>query len=275
MSVIIDLVIVAILVIFLIVGMKKGLVQMLLPLIAIVIAVLLGLALRSPVRALLSKTPMEEKIAASATNIVRKALDKYGSQDDAETAEGADSGEAASEGDESGLKEAEVTTKSPEEIKKEEELAKEDGEKAVSKTSIPGYLVEKLKAWAAKNSGDVYGEDVDTAAVIGKKAASLIVDLIAILIAAIVVIIVILIIKFIIKRTRELNVPVLHQLDTVGGALFGLALGAAILYGATFVIGVLASCGYLTDFAAAMKKSVIGGFLYDHNLVGKIAAMFK
>ncbi len=237
MPVIIDIVIVAVLAVFLIVGMKKGFVQMLLPLLAIAVAILLGLALRGPVRSLLDKTSMEEKITDSASKLVQLALDKYDTDN--------------------------------------EEVAQEEGEKAVSSTSIPGYLVEKLKAWAAKDADNVYGQDADTARIIGAKLASLAMDLIAILIVVVIAIIVILIIKAIVKKTRQLNIPVLHQLDTVGGAIFGFVLGAAILYGIAFMVGLLASCGYLTGFAEAMKKSMLGGFLYNHNLLGKLASLFK
>ena len=88
-------------------------------------------------------------------------------------------------------------------------------------------------------------------------------------------IIVLLIIKVIIKQTRELRIPVLHQLGSVGGAIAGVALALVILYGITFVIGLLASCGLLTNFAEAFKKSLLGGFLYNHNLIGKLVALVK
>lgn len=242
MPIIIDIVIVAILAIFLIVGIKRGFMLMLLPLLSIVLAVVLGFALKGPIRSLLNKTPLESKIAASVTNLVQKALDKN------------ESGEAS---------EAEVETN------------KEEGEKAVKDTGIPKYIADLVKKWAANNADEVYGKSSDTAAILGSKVASFIMDLIAFLIIAVVVIIVLLIVKLIIKSTRELNVPVLHQLGSLGGGIVGVVLGIAILYGVAFIIGMLASCGILTGFADALKKSFLGGLLYNHNLIGRLVALVK
>lgn len=242
MPIIIDIVIVAILAIFLIVGIKRGFMLMLLPLLSIVLAVVLGFALKGPVRSLLNKTPLESKIAASVTNLVQKALDKNESGEDSEAAV---------------------------------ETNKEEGEKAVKDTGIPKYIADLVKKWAANNADEVYGKSSDTAAILGSKVASFVMDLIAFLIIAILVIIVLLIVKLIIKSTRELNVPVLHQLGSLGGGIVGVVLGIAILYGVAFIIGLLASCGILTGFADALKKSFLGGLLYNRNLIGRLVALVK
>ncbi len=240
MAIIVDLVIVAVLVIFVIVGVKRGFVLTLLPVISIAVAVLLGIALRGPVRSLLDKTQMEQKISTSVENIAQKALDKINPEKSAD-AEG---------------------------IEGQKEEATHD-------SAIPKYISETVQRWLAKTGEDVFGEDTDTAKRLGTKAASLIMDLIAFLIIAVIAIIVMIIIKVIVKRTRELNIPVLHQLDSVGGGILGFVLGAAILYGIAFVLGILASCGYLTSFAELVKSSLLGGFIYNRNIIGAIIAAVK
>jgi hypothetical protein len=249
MPIIIDIVIVAVLLIFMIVGIKRGFFLMLLPLLSIVLAIILGFALKAPVRKLLDKTPLESKISASVTQLLEKTLSGNGSED------------AVKEGGE--------------ENNADNEVSKEEGEAAVKDTGIPKYIADMVKKWASGNEGNVYGEGSDTAAVLGSKIASFAVDLIAFLIIAVIVIIALLIIKLIFKKTRQLNIPVLHQLGSVGGAIAGVALGAAILYGIAFIIGMLASCGIMTGFADSLRKSFIGGFIYNHNLIGQLVALVK
>ena len=237
MAIIVDLVIIVVLVIFVIVGVKRGFVLTLLPVISVVVAILLGIALKGPVRSLLGRTQMEQKITVSVTNIAQKALN-------------------GSKG---------VNAEASEEQKKD----------ATDASAIPKYISDTVKNWLAKAGENIFGEDTDTAERLGTKAASLIMDLIAFLIIAVIAIIVMLIIKVIVKRTRELNIPVLHQLDSVGGGILGFVLGAAILYGIAFVLGILASCGYLTSFAELVKQSLLGGFIYNRNIIGAIIAAVK
>lgn len=238
MAIIVDLVIIAVLVIFVIVGVKRGFVLTLLPVISVVVAILLGIALKGPVRSLLGRTQMEQKISTSVENIAKKALDNPKKSADAEGIE-------------------------------------EQKEEATHDSAIPKYISDTVKNWLAKAGENIFGEDTDTAERLGTKAASLIMDLIAFLIIAVIAIIVMLIIKVIVKRTRELNIPVLHQLDSVGGGILGFVLGAAILYGIAFVLGILASCGYLTSFAGLVKQSLLGGFIYNRNIIGAIIAAVK
>lgn len=273
MPIIIDIVIVAILAIFLIVGIKRGFLLMLLPLLSIVLAIVLGFALKGPIRSLLNKTPLESKIAASVTNLVQKALDKNDSGEASEdVSKESGSAENAVPGEENAAPGEEGSETAAEAIV---ETNKEEGEKAVKDTGIPKYIADLVRKWAANNADEVYGKSSDTAAILGSKVASFIMDLIAFLIIAVVVIIVLLIVKLIIKSTRELNVPVLHQLGSLGGGIVGVVLGIAILYGVAFIIGMLASCGILTGFADALKKSFLGGLLYNHNLIGRLVALVK
>ncbi len=237
MAIIVDLVIIAVLVIFVIVGVKRGFVLTLLPVISVVVAILLGIALKGPVRSLLGRTQMEQKITVSVTNIAQKALDKINGSKDVN--------------------------------------AEEQKKDATDASAIPKYISDTVKNWLSKAGENIFGEDTDTAERLGTKAASLIMDLIAFLIIAVIAIIVMLIIKVIVKRTRELNIPVLHQLDSVGGGILGFVLGAAILYGIAFVLGILASCGYLTSFAELVKQSLLGGFIYNRNIIGAIIAAVK
>ena len=268
MSIIIDIVLVAILAVFLIVGIKRGFLLMLLPLLSIVLAIVLGFALKGPVRSLLNKTALESKISASVTNLFQKALDNNESEEGGEASEeikaGADSEAQAGDGEQAG-----------DESETESETTKEEGEKAVKDTGIPKYIADLVRKWAANNEDEVYGKGSDTAAILGSKVASFIMDLIAFLIIAVLVIIVLLIVKLIIKSTRELNVPVLHQLGSLGGAIVGVVLGITILYAIAFIIGLLASCGILTGFADALKKSFLGGLLYNRNLIGRLVALVK
>ena len=240
MAIIVDLVIVAIMVIFVVVGVKRGFVLTLLPVISIVVAILLGIALRGPVRSLLDKTQMEQKISTSVENIVQKALDKV----------------------------------DPSKSVDSEEI-EEQKEDATHSSAIPKYISETVQKWLSKSGENMFDEDTNTAKRLGTKAASLIMDLIAFLIIAVIAIIVMIIIKIIVKSTRELNIPVLHQLDSIGGGILGFVLGAAILYGVAFILGILASCGYLTSFAELVKSSLLGGFIYNRNIIGAIIAAVK
>ncbi|MBO7407710.1 MAG: CvpA family protein [Clostridia bacterium] len=260
MAIIVDLVIVAVLVIFVIVGVKRGFVLTLLPVISIVVAILLGIALKGPVRSLLDKTQLEQKIKVSVTNIAQKALDKIEPTKEAE-AEGGEADQSAQDGEEGQSEES--------------KQIEENKEEATHASAIPKYISDTVKGWLAQAGENMFGEKTDTAERLGTKAASLIMDLIAFLIIAVIAIIIMVIVKVIVKRTRELNIPVLHQLDSVGGGILGFVLGAAILYGIAFVLGILASCGYLTSFADLVKRSLLGSFIYNRNLIGAIIAAIK
>ena len=152
MAIIVDLVIIAVLVIFVIVGVKRGFVLTLLPVISVVVAILLGIALKGPVRSLLGRTQMEQKITVSVTNIAQKALDKINGSKDVN--------------------------------------AEEQKKDATDASAIPKYISDTVKNWLAKAGENIFGEDTDTAERLGTKAASLIMDLIAFLIIAVIAIIV-------------------------------------------------------------------------------------
>lgn len=237
MSVIIDIVIVAVLLILMIIGIKRGLLLMLLPFLGIVFAVFMGFALRAPVRALLNKTPWESNIASAISGAVEKNVD-----------------DAEPDGQETGITE-------------------EEKDAAVKKTTIPQYIANAIKKISGTEGSD--SEDkAKVSAAFGAKAASFIMDAIAVLMTTVVILIIIFIVKLILKGTRKLNIPVLHQVDTVGGAIFGVLLGVAIFYGLAMLVSIIASSGHLTNFANAVKKSFFGGLLYNFNLFGAIASWF-
>ncbi len=243
MTLIIDIAIVAIVLIFVLVGLKRGFVLTLLPLLSIVLAIVLGFALKAPVRSLLDKTSLEEKITASVTGIIEKSTDKAISGND-------DGGERSMDS----LSDAE----------------KEEVEKS---TGFPKYVSDAVRDWIEKTEGEIIGHEA--AAKAAAKVASFAVDLIAFLIIVVIVILVLIIIKLIAKGTRRLNIPVLHQLDSFGGAILGFVLGVAVLYGLTFLLGVFASCGYLTGFASLVKRSFLGGFIYNRNLLGTLVSLIR
>ena len=219
------------------IGVKRGFVLTLLPLASIVLAVILGMALRGPVRRLLDKTPLESRINSSVTALLEKAAEKY---DDAA---------------------ADIEGK------------KEEFESQLS--SIPDFITDAISKWMSDLEQDTRSKNDEFVANTAPKITSLVMELIAFALVAIAVWLILIIVRIIVKATRELEIPVLHQLDSVGGGILGFLFAVLAVYGALLVIGLLASSGTWTRAANYISSSLLGGFMYNYNAIGLFVKWFR
>jgi len=219
------------------IGVKRGFVLTLLPLASIVLAVVLGMALRGPVRQVLDKTPLESKINASVTALLEKGVGKY---------------------EEAAL-----------------DLAGKKDELESQLTSIPDYISNAIHNWMDELESDTKAADNEFVTNSAAKITSTVMDLIAFVLIALVVWVIIIIIRIIVKATRELNIPVLHQLDSVGGGILGFLFAALVIYGVLLLIGIMAASGTWVNLANYISSSKLAGFMYNYNAIGIFVEWLK
>ena len=235
---IVDVSILAIVAVFIIIGVKRGFVLTLLPLLTLALAILLGYWLRVPVKNLLAKTSLEAKIGSSVTNIVESAANK------AETS-----------------------------IDKVESNIRE---KAGDSSAIPTFIVDKIHSMFEEEDTDTRGIEIseDAVAKVSAKITSVVMNIIAFLIVAVIVAIIVTVVRLIIIAARDMDIPVLHQMDSVLGGILAFLISVLVIYGIMLIFGVIFSCGGLSTVANAVNESWLGRFLYNHNLIGLFVNKF-
>ena len=138
-------------------------------------------------------------------------------------------------------------------------------DKAESNSNIPSYITDYLKSFIPENTGNEQ---------LGEQIAHVIMSVLAFILILCVVSIVIGIIKAIVLRVRRLDLLVLSQLDTIGGATLGFIVSVTLVCTIIFCLGCLSAFG--APYVDFVQESFIGGFLYRNNIVGYIiAAIFK
>ena len=66
------------------------------------------------------------------------------------------------------------------------------------------------------------------------------------------------------------SLPILKQLDDVGGILYGLVKALLIIYAVLAVVSVIVSFTASTEIADVISSSYVTKFLYDNNVILKI-----
>ncbi|MBP3391694.1 MAG: CvpA family protein [Clostridia bacterium] len=152
-----------------------------------------------------------------------------------------------------------------------EAVTSEEGyEKALAKSELPGFLQDKVvDILAESHKQDAVEQGVRKAA---KTVADLVVKATSILLVAVITWIVLLSVKSIWKGIRKM--PVLHQVDTIGGIAFGLCQGVLIVSTVMLGLSLFGTGGIGGTLMNAIQTSYVGGFFYSHNFLGLLIGLF-
>lgn len=158
-----------------------------------------------------------------------------------------------------------------------EEGAKALGDKAtvtceqlMENSQIPEFMKKGISSIMSSEKKD--GGVREMSDKIATKVAGASVKILAFLISFLVVSIALLIIKLLWKGVKEL--PVIHQIDSIGGVLFGLVAGILLINCLMLLFGALYSFGLVKDFTGIIRESLLGSLFYEHNLLGMIISSF-
>lgn len=105
---------------------------------------------------------------------------------------------------------------------------------------------------------------------ISDSAAALLINVLAFLILLILIFVGLHFLKSTLNFVRRL--PVLHQVDTIGGALFGAAEGVLTVCFVALLLSLFASSPSLQGLLNAVGESTLGAFFYQNNFLGGILA---
>lgn len=148
-------------------------------------------------------------------------------------------------------------------------ISDEGYEKALEKSELPAFVQDKVVDILKESEAhDAVNQGIRDAA---KAVADLVVKAVSVLIVAVLTFIILLLIKPIWKTIRKL--PLLHQVDTVGGIAFGLCQG--ILVVSTVMLALsLFGAGGMKAMTTAIQSSFLGNLFYSHNFLGMLVALF-
>ena len=151
-----------------------------------------------------------------------------------------------------------------------EAVSSEEGyEKALEKSELPSFLRDEVVEILAESQ---YQETVDAGVRrAAKSVADLVVHGVSVILVALITFIVLISIKSVWKSLR--NLPVLHQVDTIGGVAFGLCQGVLIVSAVMLVLSLFGTGGAENGVIAAVRDSYVGGFFYRNNFLGLLIAL--
>lgn len=137
--------------------------------------------------------------------------------------------------------------------------------------NYPAHIENFLK----RNVEDIETERLFTqiADEISTKVTSLIVSILAFLIVVIIVLIAMLVIKMLIKTARKL--PVIKQVDSVGGLLIGIVEGFLLIAVVILVIYMFSSRESFKPVINIIEDSLIANFLFEKNWLATILSKLK
>ena len=105
-----------------------------------------------------------------------------------------------------------------------------------------------------------------------KMVADLVVNAVSVVLVAIITFVLLISVKSLWKGIRKL--PVLHQVDTVGGVAFGLCQGVLIVSTVMLILSLFSAGGVGGGLVAVIQASFVGEFFYSHNFLGLLIALF-
>ena len=135
---------------------------------------------------------------------------------------------------------------------------------AEEKLSLPKSVTDGLREFIEENHFDNKESFIKNVA---GYMADIVFTILVFLVIFMLVLIILSVIRIIIEKTREADIMVLHQLDTIGGIIFGFIFAVSLIYVVMFVLSCLSMLGY-GQFMEVFKNSYLGGLLYDHNPIG-------
>lgn len=154
----------------------------------------------------------------------------------------------------------------------EEAIAEELGENAVVKLEIatdklplPSFVKEEVVQKIDEVAEAEVSEIADS---IGLEAAKIVCVLIAFVIVFILVLIMMQVVKGVLKIAVSL--PLVKQVDKIGGIAIGFVQGALFILVALLFISIFSSYSCMQTIVKEIEKSTITNFIYESNLIGEI-----
>ncbi len=143
-------------------------------------------------------------------------------------------------------------------------------EVTLEKSELPDFLKDKVvDILEESQKQETVEKGIRKAA---KAVSDLVVKAVSILLVAVITFIVLISVKSIWKGIRKL--PVLHQVDTVGGVVFGLCQGVLIVSTVMLALSLFVTGGASNMLMATIQESYVGGFFYSYNFLGLLIALF-
>ncbi len=105
-----------------------------------------------------------------------------------------------------------------------------------------------------------------------EKVADFAVKALAVLCVTVVVFAGLFVVRILWKGLRRM--PVIRQLDTAGGVIFGLVEGVLLVNTFMLFMGFLSAGGLWSGLTAGIQESTIGAFFYEHNFLGLLVTLF-
>lgn len=152
-----------------------------------------------------------------------------------------------------------------------EAVYSEEGyEKALEKSNLPAFIQEEVvDILVESQKTDAVEQGIRDAA---KMVADLVVNAVSVVLVAIITFVLLISVKSLWKGIRKL--PMLHQVDTVGGVAFGLCQGVLIVSTVMLILSLFSAGGVGGGLVAVIQASFVGEFFYSHNFLGLLIALF-
>lgn len=150
------------------------------------------------------------------------------------------------------------------------EQSQTDYAAALEDSALPEFLKNKIEVILEESEDNAPTEQVSRKA--AKSVTDIAVKALAVFIVAVVVFIGLFIVRILWKGVRKL--PMIHQLDSLGGVVFGLAEGVLLICAFMLLLGLVSASGSWQGLASHVQDSTVGAFFYGHNFLGKLVALF-
>ncbi len=241
---VIDLVIIALVVICVLIGAKRGLVLSMISVLSLVIALVVGYLLMPVIGSAINKTPLSGKTENMVYVYVHDALSDTLAKEDPDMV---------------GLEEVPAEDKEV------------DYKTMLEESNLPAFIKNKVEKAIDKHAeGEQTVENISRIA--AKAITSAVIKILSVLLVAVVVFVLLSSMKFIWKGLR--NISVLRRIDTVGGVVFGLGQSILIVCTIMLVISLISAAGFASGTTALIRSSFLGKFLFEHNFLGLLIALF-
>ena len=138
-------------------------------------------------------------------------------------------------------------------------------EEAADELPLPGFLTGKIAENVKENATAPIQHISDS---IAAKSAEFVCELIAFIIVFFVVVAIMIVLKSVLRLATKL--PVLKQVDALGGVLIGFAEGILFICVLALLLSIFSSAQSMQGIVSAVEKSHIAKFIYENNFIGRI-----
>lgn len=149
------------------------------------------------------------------------------------------------------------------------EMTKTEIDKTIRELPLPEFVTDKLSAGAAEFTDDLSEESfADFSQKIGNDAAKIACGLVGFVIVFIIIKIALFIAKYVLKITSQ--IPVIHQIDKIGGIAIGFAEGVFCVMVLLLLVSFFSSMPQMQGLLDAVNNSHLTKYAYENNLIGEI-----